>query len=565
MESRRWPDKSVERAPIWCSVDLRDGNQSLVSPMSVKKKMIMFDLLAKTGFKEIEVGFPSASQIEFDFMRALIMRKAIPQDVTVQVLCQTRRDLIERTVASLEGIRRVIFHLYTSTSPVHREVTFGLGKQEVKELAVDGVRMLKQALAKLPGTEVILEFSPESFSATELDYAVEVCAAVMEEWGADPGRKAIINLPATVESASVNVFADQVEWFCAHLPQREAAVVSVHTHNDRGGALAAAELALLAGAERVEGTLFGNGERSGNMDIVAAALNLYGQGIDPGLDFSDLPAMAAAYTELTGMEVPPRQPYSGELVFTAFSGSHQDAIKKGLDKRAAQLASGGKDAELPWEVAYLPVDPGDLGRSYEAVIRVNSQSGKGGSAFLLRENFGFEVPRPMQAELGRIVNKRADEEGTELTPERIYSIFESEYLKAYAPMSLESILETGVSPGGSGTSWEARVVYRGEERTLSGAGTGPIDAFMNSLPALKLSTAMRLTDFHEHSLGEGADSSAVSYIEVERQDGRRFWGCGIDPNIAQAGVRAAVSAVNRAALDWERHLENAAMSSRLGS
>jgi 2-isopropylmalate synthase len=560
-ERREWPDRTIQEAPTWCSVDLRDGNQALVNPMSVKQKMAMFNLLCKIGFKEIEIGFPSASQIEFEFMRALIMRNAIPADVTPQVLCQTREELIARTADSLVGAKRVIFHLYTSTSPVQREVTFGMSRDEVKAMAIKGVRELKKAMARIPDTEIILEFSPESFSATEVDYALDVCEAVMDEWGASAEKKIILNLPNTVETASANVFADQVEWFRKHLKRPEAAILSVHTHNDRGGALAAAELALLAGARRVEGTLFGNGERSGNMDVVAAALNLFTQGIDPQLDFSDLPAIVAAYVDLTGMEVPLRQPYSGELVFTAFSGSHQDAIKKGLDKRQAQIAASGDESRIPWEVAYLPIDPKDLGRSYEAIIRVNSQSGKGGAAFLLKERYGYELPKPMQAEFGRIINKRADEEGKELPPEKIYSVFETEYLKTIAPLSFESIIETGIAPNGIGSSWTTRVVYRGDEKEFNGTGTGPIDAFMNSVQSLGL-PAVRLTDFHEHSVGEGAETQAVAYVEMERKDGRRFWGCGLDGNIAQAGVKAALCALNRATIDWELHLQNAPVGDR---
>lgn len=561
LEKRDWPDAKVREAPVWCSVDLRDGNQALVNPMGVKHKLAMFKLLCDLGFKEIEVGFPAASQIEFDFMRALVMRGAIPAGVTPQVLCQTRGDLISRTVDSLVGAKRVIFHLYTSTSPVQREVTFGMSADEVKEMAVKGVRELRRALARIPETEVVLEFSPESFSATEVDYALEVCQAVMDEWGASSDRKVILNLPNTVETASVNVFADQVEYFRKRLARPEAVVLSVHTHNDRGGAIAAAELALLAGARRVEGTLFGNGERSGNMDIVAAALNLLTQGVDPRLDFSNLPAIVEAYSSMTGMDVPPRQPYSGELVFTAFSGSHQDAIKKGMDKRQAAIAARGSDSEVPWEVAYLPIDPKDLGRSYEAIIRVNSQSGKGGAAFLLKEGFGFELPKPMQAEFGRIVSKRADEEGVELPAEKVHSIFEKEYLDSVAPLAFESIIETGRAPNGIGSSWVTKVVYRGEPQELSGTGTGPIDAFMNSMKGLNL-PAVRLTDFHEHSVGEGAETQAVAYVEVERKDGRRFWGCGIDGNIAIAGVKAALCSLNRAAIDWELHLQNAPVADR---
>lgn len=558
-ERREWPEQSIREAPIWCSVDLRDGNQALVKPMGGKQKMAMFKLLCEVGFKEIEVGFPSASQTEFDFMRALIMRKAIPEGVRPQVLCQTRQDLIDRTVDSLHGAREVIFHLYTSTSPVQRQVTFGMGKEEVKAIAVKGVRDLKKAMERLPGTDVTLEFSPESFSATEVDFALEVCEAVMAEWGASAERKVILNLPSTVETASVNVFADQVEGFRRGLSAPEASVLSVHTHNDRGGALAAAELAMLAGARRLEGTLFGNGERSGNMDIVAAALNLYTQGIDPRLDLSDLPGLVSAYTELTGMSVPPRQPYSGELVFTAFSGSHQDAIKKGMERRKAEVEKAGGDKDVPWEVAYLPIDPHDIGRSYEAIIRVNSQSGKGGAAYLLEENYGYELPKPMQSEFGKLVNKRADEEGAELPPDKILSVFESEYLRSIAPLSFESSVETSASAQGS--SWTTAVTYRGERKELGGKGTGPIDAFMDSISALGL-PAVRLTDFHEHSVGGGADTQAVAYVELERKDGRRFWGCGLDGSIAQAGVKAALCALNRATIDWELYLQNAPVGDR---
>ncbi len=556
MERREWPDRAVDTAPAWCSVDLRDGNQALVNPMSVEKKLAMFELLLKTGFKEIEVGFPSASQIEFSFARRLIDEGLIPAGVAIQVLCQARRHLIERTIESLAGSQRAIFHLYNSTSPLQRKVTFGMSKDEIVRIAVHGVRDIKEFLPRLKGTELTLEYSPESFSDTEVEFAVEICEAVLEEWDPAPGRPVILNLPSTVESAPPNVFADQVESFRKRLTRPERAIISVHTHNDRGNAVAEAELALAAGAQRVEGTLFGNGERTGNLDIVTLALNLMHDGVDPGLDLHDLPALGEAYRELTGMDIPPRQPYSGALVFTAFSGSHQDAIKKGLDRRAALVAEGGDPADLAWEVPYLPIDPADIGRGYEPVIRVNSQSGKGGVAFVLKERYGLDLPKAMHPEVGAVVNKWADEKGQELSSEEIYGIFEAEYLKSFAPAALESLRETALSKDGYQSTWETRLIFRGEEVVLEGSGNGPIDAFMRSIGELGY-PAFRINAFHEHSLEHGADSRAVAYVEVERFDGASFWGCGIDPSIATAGVKAVVSAANRASLDWEKSLEKA--------
>jgi len=556
MDKREWPDRIVTTAPIWCSVDLRDGNQALVNPMSVEKKLMMFDLLVKTGFREIEVGFPSASQTEYSFTRRLIDEGRIPDGAAIQVLCQARRHLIERTMESLKGAKRAIFHLYNSTSPLQRKVTFGMSKDEIVRIAVHGVRDIKEFLPMIEGTDLTLEYSPESFSDTEVDFAVEICEAVMEAWGPTRERPIILNLPSTVESAPPNVYADQVESFRKRLSAPDRAIVSVHTHNDRGNAIAEAEMALAAGARRVEGTLFGNGERTGNLDVVAFALNLMHDGVDPGLSVSNVPALAEAYSELTGMEVPPRHPYAGELVFTAFSGSHQDAIKKGLDRRAEAIAAGADPATLPWEVPYLPVDPADLGRGYEPFIRVNSQSGKGGVAFVLKESYGLDVPKAMHPELGTLVNRRADEKGAELGSEEIYGIFEAEYLKSFAPAAFESIREVEVSPDGYMSVWETRLNFRAEEIVLRGKGNGPIDAFMRSSGELGY-PEFHINAFHEHSLEHGADSRAVAYVEEERSDGARVWGCGIDASIATAGVKAVVSAANRASLDWEKSLERA--------
>jgi 2-isopropylmalate synthase len=561
MNGREWPDRVVTTAPIWCSVDLRDGNQALVNPMGIESKLKMFDLLVKTGFKEIEVGFPSASQTEYSFARRLIDEDRVPGGVAIQVLCQARRHLIERTMESLRGAKRAIFHLYNSTSPIQRMVTFGMSKDEIVRIAVHGVRDIKEFLPMVKGTDFALEYSPESFSDTEPEFAVEICEAVMEAWEPSRERPIILNLPSTVESAPPNVYADQVETFRKKLSSPSCAVISVHTHNDRGNAVAEAELALAAGARRVEGTLFGNGERTGNLDVVTLGLNLMHDGVDPGLDLSDIPALSGAYRELTGMDIPLRQPYSGELVFTAFSGSHQDAIKKGLDRRAGFIAAGAEAGSLAWEVPYLPIDPADIGRGYEPFIRVNSQSGKGGVAFVLKERYGLDLPKAMHPEVGAIVQKRADETGAELGSEEIYGIFEAEYLKSFAPAAFESIRETEVSPDGYMSVWETRLIFRAEEVILKGKGNGPIDAFMRSIGELGY-PEFHINAFHEHSLEHGADSRAVAYVEVERADGARFWGCGIDASIATAGVKAAVSAANRASLDWEKGLERAGTAKR---
>ncbi len=535
LPQRKWPDRVLTRAPIWCSVDLRDGNQALAQPMSVEEKIEFFELLVRIGFKEIEVGFPSASQIEFDFTRRLIEEHLVPDDVAIQVLCQCRPELITRSLESVQGAKNVIFHLYNSTSPKQREYVFNLPKPEIVRIAVDAVEQLKRESRALraSGTRLRLEYSPESFTSTELDFALEICEAVSDAWDPTPEDKIILNLPATVEYTTPNVHADQIEWMCEHLRRRASTVVSLHTHNDRGTGIAATELALLAGADRVEGTLFGNGERTGNLDIVTAALNLYTQGIHPGLDFGDLNAIRDVYERCTRLEVPARQPYAGELVFTAFSGSHQDAIKKSL----AQQKPG-----RPWDVLYIPIDPADIGRSYRAIIRINSQSGKGGVAYVLEKDFGFQLPKLMHKEIGRIVNDLADARGTELTSADIRDAFQSEYLGRASPVALEHFKTTERD---STVRCEARIVVQGAPHTLGGEGNGPIDAFVRALGSTEL-PKFDVVSYSEHSLGAGAEAKAVSYIQIKVARGGDFFGAGIDTNIELASIKAIVSALNRA-------------------
>jgi 2-isopropylmalate synthase len=535
---RRWPDRRIEKAPIWCSVDLRDGNQALVEPMGVDEKLAYFDLLVQMGFKEIEIGFPSASQIEFDFARALIENDRIPEGVAIQVLCQCREHLVSRTFESLKGARKAVFHIYNSTSPVQRKVTFGLGKDEIKAIAVEGTRLVKAGLGSLPDTEIVLEYSPESFSNTEVEYALEVCEAVMDEWGPTPARPIILNLPATVESSTPNLYADMIEWFVTHLSRRDSAIVSLHTHNDRGTGVAASELGLLAGADRIEGTLFGNGERTGNLDIVNMALNLFSEGIDPGLDVRNVPRLASAFTDFTGMEIPMRHPYAGDLVYTAFSGSHQDAIKKGIEKRGPSAAP-----DASWEVPYLPIDPRDIGRSYEAIIRINSQSGKGGVAYILKDDAGYDLPKAMHPEVGLFVNRVADVRGKEVDAQSIRALFEGEFMNVAEPIALLSFNEVPDHVNGE-TTWKSRVRYKGAERELVGKGKGPIDAFVKSLSGLGIED-IGVVSFHEDALTAGADANAVAYIQARVPGIPSTWGAGLDPSIAAAGVRAVLSAVNR--------------------
>jgi 2-isopropylmalate synthase len=490
------------------------------------------------GFKEIEIGFPSASQIEFDFARALIENDRIPAGVAIQVLCQCREHLVSRTFESLKGAKKAIFHIYNSTSPVQRKVTFGLGKDEIKAIAIEGTRLVKAGLGSVPGTDIILEYSPESFSNTEVEYALEVCEAVMDEWGPTPSRPIILNLPATVESSTPNLYADMIEWFATHLSRRDSAILSLHTHNDRGTGVAASELGLLAGADRIEGTLFGNGERTGNLDIVNIALNMYSEGIDPGLDVRSVPKLASAYTDLTGMEIPMRHPYAGDLVYTAFSGSHQDAIKKGIEKRGPSAAP-----DAPWEVPYLPIDPRDIGRSYEAIIRINSQSGKGGVAYILKEESGYDLPKAMHPEVGLFVNRVADVRGKEVDAESIKALFEGEFINVSEPLALLSFNEVNDHVNGE-TTWKSTVRYKGQEREIVGKGKGPIDAFVKSLAQLGIED-IGVVSFHEDALTTGADANAVAYIQARVPGVPSTWGAGLDPSIAAAGVRAVLSAVNR--------------------
>ena len=535
LPQRQWPNRVLSQPPRWCSVDLRDGNQALAQPMSVEEKLEMFELLVGIGFKEIEVGFPSASQIEFDFCRRLIEEKRIPEDVTLQILCQCREDLIVRSLEALRGARRVIFHLYNSTSPAQRKYVFNASREDIIRIATRGIGWLKQHGQALvdAGTDLRFEYSPESFTSTELDFALEICEAVTDAWAPTPESKIILNLPATVEYASPNVHADQIEWMCTHLTRRHLTLVSLHTHNDRGTGVAASELALLAGADRVEGTLFGNGERTGNLDLVTLALNLYTQGVHPGLDFSDLPRIREVYERTTRMEVHPRHPYAGDLVFTAFSGSHQDAIKKSWALQAPNT---------PWDVLYIPIDPADIGRNYKAIIRINSQSGKGGVAYVLEQEFGYQLPKLMHKEIGRTINELADATGRELTPQEIHDAFVRDYIDRTSPVALG---EFRTIERGSTVTCQAELTVHGRSLVVSGTGNGPIDAFVHALREAGL-PPFELLSYSEHSLGSGAQARAVSYIQIKAASGHAFFGAGIDTNIELASIKAIVSALNRA-------------------
>jgi 2-isopropylmalate synthase len=534
LRDRTWPDKVLDRAPLWCSVDLRDGNQALAIPMSVEEKLEMFALLCDIGFTQIEIGFPSASQTEFDFCRRLIDEKRIPDGVSVQVLVQCREELIRRTFEALEGVPSAIVHIYNSTNPAQRRIVFNASREQVQAIAVRGAELVKELADARPETQWALEYSPESFVLTELDFSLQVCEAVCDVWQPTPDNKIILNLPTTVESSTPNVHADQIEWFCRHLKNRDSAIISLHTHNDRGTGVAATELALLAGADRVEGTLFGNGERTGNLDIVTVALNLYSQGVDPGLDLSNLPHVREIYERTTRMEVPPRHPYAGDLVFTAFSGSHQDAISKGFT---------AQDPNAKWEVPYLPVDPKDIGRDYKKIVRYNSQSGKGGAAFLLEQDFGFSLPRMMKVEFGQLVQQVADEKGGELGAPEIFEIFQREYLQRESPIQLLSF--DTESRGNGQVLGRAQVLASGVERTLEAVGNGPIDAFVIALRKAEV-LSFDVLNFAEHSLEGGAEARAVAYVQIAQQDASTFYGAAIDTNTELAGVKAVVSALNRA-------------------
>ena len=534
LPDRRWPSRTITRAPRWLSTDLRDGNQALVDPMDADRKNRLFDLLVRVGLKEIEIGFPSAGATEFEFIGGLVRSGRVPDDVVLQVLTPARADLIATTFDSLEGARAAIVHLYNAVSPAWRRIVFGMERHEVKVIAVEGARRLRDEAARRPGTDWRFQYSPETFSTAELDFSVEVCEAVMDVLRPTPERPLILNLPATVEASTPNVHADQIEWFCRNLAGRDAAVISLHTHNDRGTGVAAAELGLMAGADRVEGCLFGNGERTGNCDLVTVALNLYTQGVDPGLDFSDIDAAIATVAGCTALPVHPRHPYAGELVFTAFSGSHQDAIRKGF-------AAQGRRNDGLWEVPYLPIDPADLGRSYEAVIRVNSQSGKGGVAWVLEQDRGLKLPKRLQADFSRHVQRLADETGRELDARDIWTLFERTYL-AGDRLSLRDYAESG-PPGDR--LFVGRVAVDGAERSISGRGVGLISGVVAAL-AEAGTPALDVLDYQEHAIGHGADASAAAYVECRMPDGGTVWGVGIDADVATASVRAVLSAANRA-------------------
>lgn len=539
LPDRQWPSRTITHAPIWASVDLRDGNQALATPMTVNEKLEMFELLLKIGFKEIEVGFPSASDTEFNFIRRLVDEKRIPADVTLQVLVQAREHLIRRTFESLEGVSKAIVHLYNSTSPVQRRVTFNKTKDEIKAIAVEGTRLVKSLVETIPGTQIRFQYSPESFSDTEVDYALEVCEAVMAEWAPSEDDKIILNLPATVEVATPNVHADQIEWFCRNLKERNKAYISLHTHNDRGTGVAATELGLLAGADRVEGTLFGNGERTGNLDIVTVALNLYTQGVDSALDLSELEEIRRIYERITRMTVHDRHPYSGDLVFTAFSGSHQDAIKKGMDLRSKKDTEGAR-----WEVPYLAIDPADIGRDYEAIIRINSQSGKGGVAYILERDFGLDLPKAMHPEVGMVVNETADKGSRELSPDEVHEVFMQAYVNLEAPMELLSIEREDFSQSGE-VKVDAEICMSGKSNKVTGTGNGPISAFVDALEQEGYKD-FQLLDYRQHSIGGGSKTEAAAYIQIKNDDGSVSFGCGINANIELAGLHALVSAFNRA-------------------
>ena len=539
MPDRQWPNRHIEKAPVWCSVDLRDGNQALAVPMNVDEKLKLYNTLLKVGFKQIEVGFPAASDTEFRFLRKLVDEKLVPDGVAVQVLTQAREHLIRKTFESLEGCKEAIVHLYNSTSPLQRKVTFHMSRAEIVDIAKRGAKLVRAMAdeAEAKGTKIRLEYSPESFSDTELDFALDICEEVKAIWKPTADNKIIINLPETVQYSSPNVYADQIEWMCRHISQRDCVEISLHTHNDRGTGVAATELGLMAGADRVEGTLFGNGERTGNLDIVTVALNMHAEGVESGLDFSDLPAIKSVYEECTKMRVPPRHPYAGDLVFTAFSGSHQDAIKKGMDLRKRENIAR-------WEVPYLLIDPTDIGCSYEAIIRINSQSGKGGVAYVLADKFGLDLPKAMHQQVGDFVNSEADKEGKELSPDEIYAIFKKEFIERTSPLKLVSY-HVNAAGGENAVEISADVVFRGERKTISAVGNGPVNAFVNALDAAGIKN-FKLVDYCSHAIGAGSATNSAAYICLEtKSSGRRVWGVGLHSNIEHAALDALVCAYNR--------------------
>ncbi|CAN5365388.1 2-isopropylmalate synthase [soil metagenome] len=559
LPDRTWPDKIITAAPIWCAVDLRDGNQALIDPMSPERKRVMFDLLVRMGYKQIEVGFPSASQTDFDFVRLLIEENLIPDDVTIQVLTQARDELIKRTYESIKGAKQAIVHLYNSTSILQRDVVFRTDRQGIVDIALEGARLCKKYEATVPGTTVYYEYSPESYTGTELEFAVDVCNQVLEIFDPTPERKVIINLPATVEMATPNVYADSIEWMSRHLAHRESVILSLHPHNDRGTAVAAAELGYQAGADRIEGCLFGNGERTGNVDLVALGINLFTQGIDPQIDFSDLDEVRRTAEYCNQLKVHERSPWAGDLVYTAFSGSHQDAIKKGFEAMDAEAARRGVTVgELEWAVPYLPVDPKDLGRGYEAVVRVNSQSGKGGVAYLLKADHALDLPRRLQIEFSGVVQSKTEIDGGEVTSDEIWVVFQDEYLPAPADQPADKwgryeLLSTRTASDMSGeVELDVRLRVGDEIEQARGVGNGPIAAFLQVMA--EQGHEIKLYDYVEHTLSEGGDALAAAYVELQVGD-KRLWGVGIDGDISTASLKAVVSAVNRAVRTETGHRE----------
>ncbi len=547
LTDRTWPTKQITTAPKWCSVDLRDGNQALIDPMDPHRKLTMFSLLVQMGYKEIEVGFPSASQMDFDFVRKIIDEGLIPDDVTIQVLTQARESLIRRTYEAIKGSKSAVVHLYNSTSTLQRRVVFGLDKEGIKKIATEGAELCLRLTDTVPGTLVSFEYSPESYTGTELEYALEVCDAVNDIWRPTPEWKTIMNLPATVEMATPNVYADSIEWMHRNLKYRNSIVLSLHPHNDRGTGVAAAELGYLAGADRIEGTLFGNGERTGNVCLVTLGLNMFSQGVDPHIDFSDIEEVRRTVEYCNQLRVPERHPYGGDLVFTAFSGSHQDAIKKGFDHLERDAKAAGIDIkDQAWAVPYLPIDPLDIGRSYEAVIRVNSQSGKGGVAYLMKTEHQLDLPRRLQIEFSQVVQAKTDADGGEVSPDQLWEIFEDEYLpskiKPWGQFKLKSLSQSGEMD--ADTRLEIELSDSNEIQKLSGTGNGPIAAFLNILNAYIPALDVRVLDYYEHALSAGGDAKAAAYLECEVA-GKTFWGVGIDPSTTTASLKAVVSAVNR--------------------
>ena len=546
LDDRTWPSKTMKKAPKWCSVDLRDGNQALIDPMDVPRKLAMFSLLIKMGYKEIEVGFPSASQTDFDFVRKIIEDGLIPDDVTIQVLTQARDALIRRTYESLVGAKSAVVHLYNSTSTLQRRVVFGQDKEGIKKIAVDGAKLCKELVSTLPDTKISFEYSPESYTGTELEFALEVCNAVNDIWQPTPTHKSIINLPATVEMATPNVYADSIEWMGRNLKYRDSIVLSLHPHNDRGTGVAAAELGYLAGADRIEGTLFGNGERTGNVCLVTLGLNLLSHGIDPMIDFSDIPEIRRTVEYVNQLRVPERHPYGGDLVFTAFSGSHQDAIKKGFEHLERDAKAAGKQVDdFTWAVPYLPIDPKDIGRSYEAVIRVNSQSGKGGVAYVMKSEHQLDLPRRLQIEFSHVIQSHTDDQGGEVFPDQMWKIFVDEYLPSednkWGRFRFTSLNQS--SSAGKDVELSVDLLDNQKQITLSGSGNGPISAFCNVMQSYGVD--IQVADYYEHAMSAGGDASAAAYLECT-VNGGTFWGVGIDPSTTTASLKAVISAVNRA-------------------